>query len=693
MVNVLESAIGIVSPQWALKRAHARRVLRTYQGAEANRLTNHKRPKNLAADQELLGPFGADALRAWARALVRDNAYAWGVVDTIVSSVVGTGITAQSILETPDGDDIEEVNDQRDQLFAEWCEVCEVNGQMTFAEIQALVQREIIEAGEVLVRFIKTPSQDFRGIYRPVPLALELIEADRLASDRDTYSARQTRASGNRIVRGVELDDKGQPVAYWIYRDHPNAPYTFDRTPERVPAIEIRHLFRQDRIGQTRGVSWFAPVMSWLRDLGVYVDNEIQASAVASCFGVAIKTETPIGSLAAPSGEDSVDGNGNTLEYLEPAMVTHLKPGESIETINPGRPNSASEPWINLMLRGIAVGTGLSYEIVARDYSKTNYSSSRSSQLEDRRRFRRWQQYLVNNLCQPVRDEFSIAAALVQKSDNDNGFPTATELLESRRRADPVAWQTPSWEWVDPQSEQTAAESGIKAFMSTLQDELGSRGRDWRQTLYQSAKERKLRMSLGLLTAEEQTAAMMAKQTETEAKAAGEPQTTTDGQAQPQVNVAATALNGAQVTSLVDVITQVGTGAMPHETAKAVLAASFPLIAPEVIDAIIDPIKPGSVSATGEPTGVGTAVEAGSSEWMGLSRLQWNRNRKALEDVLSGLTDGTMTPAKATAMLATIGLSQQNIDALIADASDGSIEQQLPPATDATVGSEALANA
>ena len=103
-MNPLDSVISFFSPTAGLKRAQARKVLRTYQGAEANRLTNHKKPRNQAADQELLGPFGADSMRAWARALVRDNAYAWNVVDTIVSNVIGDGITAQSTLETFEGE-------------------------------------------------------------------------------------------------------------------------------------------------------------------------------------------------------------------------------------------------------------------------------------------------------------------------------------------------------------------------------------------------------------------------------------------------------------------------------------------------------------------------------------------------------------------------------------------------------------
>ena len=495
--RMLDQLVGVFNPAKAVQRMHNRRVMRAYAGAESNRLTNHSKPRNQAADTELMGPFGADALRAWARKLVRDNAYAWGVVDTIVSSVVGCGIHAQSMVETPSGEDIEDVNWMRDDVWSDWCEVCDINGQYSFVEMQQMAQREIVEAGEVLIHMVTTPSREYKGISRPVPFALELIEADRLAADKDTYAI--ARDGGKRIVRGVELDELGKPVAYWIYKDHPNAPYHWNRTPERIDAKHILHLYRRDRIGQSRGVSWFAPVMSWLRDLGVYVDNEIQASAVASCFGVAIKTEGTFDTLSPDRNADTTDDNGNTFDYLEPAMVVRLRPGESVESINPGRPNSGSEPWISLMLRGIAVGTGLSYETVARDYSKTNYSSSRTSQLEDRRRFRCWQQYMIRHLCQPVWDRFCEAAAL----DGRPEFPTMAELLDDRRSAAPVEWQTQEWEWVDPQNEQAASQASIDGLQSTYQTELGNRGRNWRQVFYQRAKEEKLKQQLGLSTLEE----------------------------------------------------------------------------------------------------------------------------------------------------------------------------------------------
>jgi lambda family phage portal protein len=508
--RLIDSMVSAVNPIAGLRRMQARRVLqRSYQGAEPSRVSSNRVPRNNPADIELSGPFGANQIRAWARDLVRNNSYAWGVVDTIVSSVVGCGIRAQSTFETPAGDDIENINDARDKVWSEWCEVCDINGQHTFDEIQALAQREMVEAGEVLIRIVKLEGTEYRGIARSVPLALEIIEADRLAGDKDTYASGISAVNQNRIVRGVEVDDLGKPVAYWIYKDHPLQPYAFTRTPERVPAREIIHLFRQERIGQTRGVSWFAPALSSIRDLGTYIDNELQASAVASCFTAAIKTETPIGNLTDPDGGTGQDKAGNKERYLEPGLIFELDPNESVEVINPTRPNTGADAWIKTILRGVAVGTGLSYEVVARDYSQTSYSSSRTSQLEDRRRFRCWQQYLIRHLCQPVWDAFCDAAAISSLP----GFPTSADILSDRRRFAPVEWQTPEWEWVDPQSEQTASEMALNSFTDTYANVLGSRGRSFRQVFYQRAKEDKLRKKLGLLTNEEKQLQVSAAQT------------------------------------------------------------------------------------------------------------------------------------------------------------------------------------
>ena len=587
--KIIDSVIGAFSPRTAVHRAHARRVLqRGYAAAEPSRLTASKNPKNQSADQELSGPFGANRMRAWARMLVRDNAWAWGVVDTYVNNVIGKGIFVQSAVETEAGGDEETINEKRDSVWSQWCEVCEINGQYTFAEIQQMAMREIVEAGEVLIRMITVP-QKYKGIYRPVPFAIELIEADRLAEERDRLAGYTTK-EGNEIVRGIELDIEGKPVAYWIYPTHPNDIRRISPTPVRIDASEIIHLFNRERVGQTRGITLFAPVVNWMRDLGLYVENEIQASAVASCFTVAIRSDSPTTGLLPPTtmAGETTDENGNRYDYLEPGMIMRLRTNESIESANPGRPNSGAEPWIRLMLRGIAVGTGLSYETVARDYSQTTYSSNRASQLEDRRRFRRWQRYLIDHFNKPIWNRFCMAAAQIDLPS----FPSASELLTNPDLAAPSQHMPPSWEWVDPGVEQSSSEASIAAFQSTYAEELGSRGSNWRQVFYQRAKEQELLKKLKLVQDE---AGEMAQPGAPQGMAMGDPAQQQAGPAAPEQSaldeVQDTALNGAQVASLVGVLEQVATGMLPQSSAKAVIAAAFPTLKPELIDEIVSPIQ------------------------------------------------------------------------------------------------------
>ena len=55
--------------------------------------------------------------------------------------------------------------------------------------------------------------------------------------------------------------------------------------------------------------------------------------------------------------------------------------------------------------------------------------------------------------------------------------------------------------------------------------------------------------------------------------------------------IAKTALNGAQIASLLSIVSQIVTGQLPFDTGKAVIEASFPTLAEEDIDAILDPAK------------------------------------------------------------------------------------------------------
>ena len=205
---------------------------------------------------------------------------------------------------------------------------------------------------------------------------------------------------------------------------------------------------------------------------------------------------------------------------------------------------------------------------------------------EDRRRFRQWQSYLKNHLCQPVWDRFCQAAALI----GNPWFPSMALIEKDCRRYCPVDIQPTSWEWVDPATEQSSTQAAITAFQSTYSDELGSLGRNWRHVFYQRAKEERLLKKLGLVS--------------------------------PNAAIAAGAKEENAIAT--------------NEEANAAVKQA----------------------ATGEMASVST--------------LQFKRNRKAIETILGELTEGKTSENKARVYLASIGLTQTTIDALIADALDGS---------------------
>ena len=82
------------------------------------------------------------------------------------------------------------------------------------------------------------------------------------------------------------------------------------------------------------------------------------------------------------------------------------------------------------------------------------------------------------------------------------------------------------------------------------------------------------------------------------APATSQASTATDNAPAQDTNVAATALNGAQITSLVEILVQTATGIIPKDSAKGVVQAAFPTLTQQQVDAIFNSIVVGSVNPT-----------------------------------------------------------------------------------------------
>jgi lambda family phage portal protein len=433
---------------------------RMYEGAKFSRLTADWVTGNTSADSEVYG--SAQKLRDRARQLCRDNDYARQALRAIEGNVVGQGIPFQSQVRMLRGGRLDAtVNGQVESAWKRWtkAQYCHTAGKLTFHDIERLVVRSVAESGEVFIRLVKQP---FGG--SAVPLALEVLEADLLDDGLNGRSQQ-----GNEIRMGVEVDTWGRPLAYHFLAYHPGD-YQFSNQQistqrhKRVPADEVIHLYRMERPGMTRGVTWFASAIQRLHHLQGYEQAEVvRARASSSLMGF---VESPEGEL---QGDEVFEGE--RVSNFEPGVFKYLAPGEKVTVPQLDAPDGQFEPFLRAMLRALAAGVGCSYETVSRDFSQTNYSSSRLSLLEDRDHWRILQNWLIENLHQRVFDVWLDMAVL------SGALPLANyELQADRYKA--VRWMPRGWAWVDPAKEVEAYAMAVRNGFKTLAEVVAEQGGD-----------------------------------------------------------------------------------------------------------------------------------------------------------------------------------------------------------------------
>jgi len=500
-VERIDNFISIISPRWALRRRLARTALdyafTSYRGAEKDRTKGEWLPGSGSADEDLLNEL--PILRERSRDLNRNDPHAAGLTESIIANVIERGIRPQSRIDGARlglSDELtEELRSQAETIWRRWTPVADAGGRLSFEEIQALVLRQVLESGEALLLPVRLSDAD-----RPYYLALDIIEPDRLATPP---SQRQNRS----IRSGVEIGGKGEPIAYWIKKTHPGDTRSRGYRQDdyiRIPAKDekgrpnVLHIYRVLRPGQTRGCPIFAPALAYFKHLDSYLEAELVGARVAACLAAFIKTSEPYG--AAVGRATDTDSRDNRVEALEPGMIEYLLPGEEIRTIVPNPPGNTFSPFVERVLRAVGSALGMPYEIVAKDFSRTNYSSARAALLEARRIFKTMQAWIAAKLCQPVwellleeaylRDQF-LEAKLKLRT-------TVPDFYEHREEYTRARWIAPGWSWVDPTKEVQAARLALLSHLTTLADEAAAQGKDYEEVLEQQAREQKKIDALGL---------------------------------------------------------------------------------------------------------------------------------------------------------------------------------------------------
>ena len=435
------------------KRTPAATGKRLYAGAKGGRLM-FTAPSS-SANGELYTSL--PVLRNRSRALVRDVVYAKRAKTVVQNNVIGSGVGLQAQVVNQRGRLLDDINDSIEHAWVDWmrADSCHTGGTLHFSDLERAAMGEVFEAGEVLIRLHRAPFGDSK-----IPLALELIEAERIADDFEIKAP-----EGASVTMGIEHDGFGRPLAYYIHTRHnselhlgPSRKVRDEIT--RVPADQIIHLKLTDRWPQVRGVPWLHAAITRINQLGEFEESAVIAARIgASKVGF---FENPEGDVGIADGEDA---NGTPQMTVEAGEFTQLPPGYQFKSWDPAYPNDAFDPFTRACLRGIAAGVGVSYESLSRDYSQSNYSSSRLALLDDRDLWRMLQQWWIRSFRQALHRQWLQAAVMARAVAID-----VQSYALDRTKFEAVKFKPRGWGWVDPTKEVAAYKEAELAGYTTKTD-------------------------------------------------------------------------------------------------------------------------------------------------------------------------------------------------------------------------------
>ena len=466
-----------------------KRIKRSYAGAGTSRLLSDFMSSNNSADAELRNAI--HTLRERSRDLARNNEYARRYFSLLRSNVVGDkGFLLQVKALDSVGKLDQSGNTAVEAAFSTWAKRgnCTVDGKMSWLDVQKLAIETISRDGEVFI--VKHRSAKFKDSF-----ALEFLEPDQI-----DHTLNKKMQDGREVRMGVELDEFKRPTAYYVLTTHPgdNEYATFNNGNKyrRIPADRMIHAYIHQRVGQTRGEPWLAPVIFSMKQLG----GLREAAIINARIGA-----SKMGFFTSPAGDgftaDEMDGNV-PLMSAEPGTFHQLPNGVDFKSFMPDYPSSEFEAFHKSVLKGIASGMGVSYTSLSNDLESTSYSSIRQGALEERDNYRNIQTFLVDQVIMPIYEAW-LGSAMEM---NTFGIP----LRQYDRFLAATSFRGRAWSWVDPVKEMNAAITGMKAGVLSIQDIAAQYGKDAEDLMSQIVKDRELAEQFGIKYALEPYAANQA---------------------------------------------------------------------------------------------------------------------------------------------------------------------------------------
>lgn len=507
-MNLLDKAIAAVSPERAVKRAAARMALEFSNSGYGNYGANTTK-KNMRGWMYYGGSAkediedNIDILRQRSRDAYMGIPTASAALKTLRTNVVAGGLMPSPQIDAEylglSSEEAEALQAQVLREFSLWADkpTCDADRVDNFYKLQQLAFLSYLMNGDAIALL---PFREQPGV--PYGLRVRIIEADRVCSPNGYDRLVESDVGGHHvysIIQGIETDQEGMVVAYWICNRHPHSSLAFQSGTLEWTRVEaygetgrpnVLHVMNRERAGQRRGVPILAPVLEALKQLGRYTEAEITAAVISAMFTVFIQSDIvqdgrPLGEMLPP--ELLIDAQDQGSIELGNGAIVALNPGEKVQFADPKHPNSGYDAFYNAMVREIGSALEIPPEVLEKQFTQ-NFSSARGSLNEFWRTCGMMRDWFSDDFCQPIYEAW-FAEAVARGRIHAPGFFADPAVQKAYTEC---KWNGPSRTALNPSQEVEAAMKRVESGFSTAQEETAQlTGGDWNRNIRQRAIEAK----------------------------------------------------------------------------------------------------------------------------------------------------------------------------------------------------------
>ncbi|MAE21829.1 MAG: phage portal protein [Pseudomonas sp.] len=426
----------------------------TFSGADMGRLFSEWFGSGAPINAEVARDL--TALRTRSRDLAKNSDYIRRFLQMAKNNVVGpTGFRFASMVIRSNGKPDLPARQAIERGWAEFSAkgVPCAQDRLSLWELQNLITESLFRDGEVILLEYQGKDENKFG------LSYKLVDPASLDMSIDGEYG------NNKVKMGIETDSRGRVVAYHFHSTDTTHESYYTRHGKgflRIPKDRIIHRFIVEYPDQLRGIPHFAAAMARLKMLDEYEFAELTASRLAASTMGFIERGEDGGSLEGANAihdeeYDYSEAEEPTLE-AEAGAWHYIENGAKIHEWSPDHPTTAYQTFVKGVLRGIASSLGVSYNTLANDLEGVNFSSIRSSVLEDREFWKALQNWVVENVLTEIFNRWLENALLREALILPSGLALPAKSIERYR---PHSFTGRRWAWVDPLKDISAHEKAI----------------------------------------------------------------------------------------------------------------------------------------------------------------------------------------------------------------------------------------